>query len=193
MALNFLQVNFLAGKQAEYQKQQQRLLLIQGAAFALLVVYVIGLGSLFAYSFYLGRQQKSLDTQIKTLDNEIEELSPVEAKHVFIKTKLDALLPVLTSQRQNQALVEAIFTVISPGISVSGLTIQEDGKISFSGEAVEFAALAQFLTNLERGNLTPAVRLELAELGGVSLRSDGAYSFNVTLNLTTTETSAVAK
>lgn len=184
---NPLEVNFLAEKQAEYEKQRRRLLLIQVSAFSLLVIYILGLSGLFAYSFYLNQKKKSLETKAKVLSAQVQELSPIEAKYLFIKTKLDALSPILASQRKNQDLVEAILTLLTPGISVSGLNVTEDGNISFSGEAIDFAALNQFLTNLERGSLTPSVRLQLAEIKGVGLRSEGSYNFSIVLKLIGTE------
>jgi Tfp pilus assembly protein PilN len=183
MATPFVDVNFLAGKQAEYRQRERRLFIIQASSLALLVVYVVALGGLFAYSFYLSRQRVNLENQVKNAMADVEDLSPVEAKYVFVKTKAEALGPILASQQKNQALVEAIFTLIPDGVSVSGLQVNEAGNITFSGEAKTFAALERFLANLERAQLTPTVRVVFAEIGGVSLQSNGGYSFSVVLTL----------
>lgn len=186
MFLNF-DVNFLASKQAEYRQRARRLFAIQASALGLLVVYVVALGGLFAYSFYLSRQRVGLENQVKNLMAEVEQLSPVEAKYVFVKTKAEALGPVLNSQRKNQELVEAIFTLIPEGVSINGLEVSETGDISFSGEAKTFTALERFLANLERVQLTPNVRVSFAQIGGVSLQNNGGYSFSIVLNLEATE------
>ena len=186
MRLNF-DLNFLASKQAEYRQRARRLFLIQTSSLALLVIYVVALGGLFAYSFYLSRERASLESQVKSVMAEVEQLSSVEAKYVFIKTKAEALGPVLASQQKNQELVEAIFTLIPEGVSVSGLQVNEAGNITFSGEAKTFAALSRFLANLEQGRLTPTVRVAYAKIGGVSLQSDGGYSFSIVLTLVSSE------
>jgi len=178
-------INFLAKKQAEYQRRAKRLLVIQGAAFAILGVYILLIGGVFAYSLYLTNQKKQLEGEIQQVSSQIQKQSAMEAKYVFIKTKLKALVPVLASQRKNQDLMAAVLTLLPPGVSVKNFTVNEDGKISFSAEVADFQTFNRLLTNLKKGEVTPKVRMQLAKIGSLNLSSDGNYGFNVILELVT--------
>src|SRR4030043_2480468 len=93
-------LNFLAKRQTEYQKQAKRLLLIQGSAFVILGLYILLIGGTFAYSLYLENQKKDLEKQIQNISSQIQKQSTTEAKYTFVKTKLNALVPILASQRK---------------------------------------------------------------------------------------------
>ena len=183
--LNFANINFLASKQAEYNRQARRLLIIQVGAFSVLIVYVLVIVGIFSYSFYLKRQGEQLETQIKRTSSQIQELASIEAKHLFIKSKIESLVPVFESKQKHQELTEAIFALLPTGMSIQGFTISETGDISFSAEASSFQALRQFLANVKERNITPTVYVQFAEIGSVSLQKSGNYSFSVVLKLET--------
>ncbi|OGD62571.1 hypothetical protein A2160_06020 [Candidatus Beckwithbacteria bacterium RBG_13_42_9] len=177
-------LNFLAKRQTEYQKQAKRLLLIQGSAFVILGLYILLIGGTFAYSLYLENQKKDLEKQIQNISSQIQKQSTTEAKYTFVKTKLNALVPILASQRKNQQLVEAVFALLPPGVSVRGFSVNEDGKINFSGEVSDFLTFKRLLINLNRANVTPEVQLNLAKIESLNLGASGGYGFGIILELT---------
>lgn len=179
----FSNINFLAKKQDKYRQKMRRLLAIQLGAFGILAVYVFCLALAFGYYFYLGRVSKRLEERVSLLHSELEGLSPIEAKYVYIKSKLGSLFPIITSQRKNQEIVEAVFSLLPEGISIRGFTVRSEGEINFSVEAYNFQVLEQFLVNLRRRELTPEIKIKYAEIKSVNLRSDGAYVFSVSLYL----------
>lgn len=176
-------INFLAGKQSEYRKKMRRLLLIQLGSFTILGLYIIGLAAVFGYYFYLNRANKKLEIQASQLSGQVQEYGPVEAKYVFIKTKVSALTPVLASQRKHQEIVEALLALLPEGISVKGFTVSEEGEINFSAEARTFKALEQFLNNLRKKKLTPQIEVKYAQVGSVRLKENGGYNMSVNLDL----------
>jgi len=178
-------INFLSQKQGQYRKKMKRLLIIQMGAFGILALYIIGMAGAFGYYLYLSRANKVLESQAAQLSSQVQELSPVETKFIFIKTKVSSLVPVLAAQRRHQEIVEAVLSLIPEGISIRGFNVSEEGEINFSVEAATFQSLKQFLSNLRKKDLTPYVRMEFAKAGSVSLRDEGGYSMSVSLALTT--------
>jgi Tfp pilus assembly protein PilN len=180
-------INFLAKRQEEIRAKFKRLMLIQTFAFSILIVYVLLVGGVFVYYFFISNENKKIKNSINTQKALIQKNIEAEMKEVYLKDKLTSLLPIFKSKHKHQQLTDAIFTLLPVGISINGFTVAEDGNITFSGEAVDFSSLKSFLARVRTKNITPYMLIDFAEVNNVRLSADGTYNFAVTLKLVSKE------
>lgn len=174
-------INFLKEKAVVLKKRAKELFFIQTGSFALLIIYGLALVGLFSYFLILKRETNVLGERVGEAKVRIEGFQPIETKQVYLKTKVQSLVKVFAGQRQHQKITEAVFTLLPEGISISGLTIDEEGGVGFSGETTSFKVLRNFFTNLETTGQIGEMRIEKIKIKAVSFDYETGYSFNIYL------------
>lgn len=177
-------INFLSQKQLRLRRQAKRLLKLQTPAIILVVINIVILIGLLGYSFFLGYQKTLWEQKEKIVLSDIKQLSSVETKHVFIKSKLDKLTSIFESSQKHQDLAEAVLSLLPSGMTIQGLSIENQGYVSFSAEAQSFNEVKEFLSNIRQGELRPpTVKIQFSQIKEVGLKSDGSYSLTIVMKM----------
>jgi len=174
-------INFLAGRQAGIRARLARAKKIQVFAFSILVVYSLSVLVIFSLYFWQKAENKKTRALIEREKGAIQKRIDVEMKQIFLKDKLASLMPILESKRQYQEAIEAVFTLVPPGLSISGFAISESGEVSFSGETNDFSDFEKFLAGLEKKSVTPEFTVNFAKVENLRVRLEEGYNFRVLL------------
>ena len=176
-------INFLKEKAEIIKKKRRRGFLINFASFVLVVVYVLGLMSLFSFYFVQRKESEVLEQKINSKKQEIKNFQPIETKQFYLKNKLSSLVKVLASQRENQRIVEAVFNLLPEGVAVNSLAIDQKGGVSFAASTKKLSTLKSFLANLEQQPEIVGLKVSDVVIESVSFRSKSGYSLKIYLLL----------
>jgi len=174
-------INFLAGRQAEIRARLARAKKNQVFAFSILIIYSLSVLVVLSLYFWQKAENKKTRALIEREKRAIQERVDLEMKQIFLKDKLASLMPILEAKRQYQEAIEAVFTLVPPGLSISGFAISESGEISFSGETADFSDLEKFLAGLEKKSITPEFTVNFAKVENLRVRLEKGYNFRALL------------
>lgn len=174
-------INFLREKVSGLKQKATQLFIIQIISFSLLIIYGLGVVAVFAYFFILEKENGVLIERINQQKTAIQSFQSVETKAVYLKNKLKSLDEVLTSQRANQKITDAVFNLLPEGITISGFAIDQDGGVSFSAQSQSLKDLKNFLANLELSKKVNEMMVKKIKIGGVNFDYEKGYSFNIYL------------
>lgn len=154
------EINFLKGKEAEIRKERGKLLLIKLLSFGAVIIYVLAVVVTVVFHYLKKNELKSLNSQINTVEEEIAAMSSAETKQRYLYTKLNAIIPILSTKRDHQSLVNFVFSLLPKGVSVSNFQIQDKNTLSFDTSSNDFRAVKGFFENLKKDN----TQMKIAEV-----------------------------
>ncbi len=144
------EIDFLKGTRGEREKRLKFLRMVKTFSILLLLVYCLIVAVFFSYSFYLTSSSRKTTREISLKKSKIESLKEIETLQIVLKQRLSSLLKFFEGQKTADftALLDYFSKRTQQGISIRDLSLSPDGKIKFSGEAVDVIALGQLLDNL---------------------------------------------
>ena len=175
------EINFLKEKASILRKKSKHLFILKTGSLVLLVLYGLAVLAVFSYSFVLKKESDVLAERTSQTKERIEKFQPVETKQVYIKSKIESLTEIFASQRENQKIIEAVFTFLPEGISVTGFSIGEKGWVTFSGQSKSFERLKNFFANFETAPKIGELEVKEAKVESVSFNYKEGYSFKISL------------
>ena len=178
------QINFLRLAQVKIRQKAQRILYLQLSASSILIIYGLVVIGAFSYYFVLGREKNLLESRIAAARTGIKQEISVETKQTYLKNKVTSLTNIMESSRNHQIIVQAILSLLTQGVEIKNFGVSSSEDMVFSGKAINFASLQNFLDNLKKGELAEGLTVKFARIESVSLDKDGGFSFSIRLSLT---------
>lgn len=142
-----------------------------------LILYFIFLSSVLSYSLLLAREADSLEKKIAAYEKKIKRLEAIEAKQVFLKSKLQNLIKVLNVESEAQEILGSFKFFDIEGVNFDTIEFQ-DGQVMVEGEASDAVVLDQFIKNFEKKGIS---YYSQAEVTNITRDLDGRYHFELTL------------
>jgi len=143
------EIDFLKGARGEREKRLKLLRMVKALSILLLLVYCLVVAAFFSYSFYLNTNVRKTTNEIALKKNKIEDLKEIETLQVVLKERLSVLLKFFDGQREVDFIVLLdYFDSRTQGVAIRDLSLSPEGKIKFSGEALDVIALGQLLDSL---------------------------------------------
>lgn len=177
------QINFLRLAQVKIRQKAQRTLYLQLSAFSILIIYGLAVVGAFSYYFVLGREKKLLDSKITLARTDIKQEIGIETKQTYLKNKVTSLTNIMESSRNHQIIVQGILSLLTQGVEIKNFGVSSSEDMVFTGKAINFLALENFLNNLKKGELVEGLSIRSARVESISLDKDGGYGFSIRLSL----------
>ena len=147
------------------------------------IVNIIGTMIFFASIFIIvvvifinGNKVKDLGVQENTLKKQVESLSSVEKKYVFLKDRAKDLKEI---KKKGNAKYEEYYNLVSEqtdGVDMAGVEIKND-SIELQASILNNRKMVSFLNVLEENDLYKGVYLS-----GLNYGEGGGYSFSLRLD-----------
>ena len=175
-----LRVNLLtASKLRERRKAKERWRrsLASLGVLGLFLLFVVGLT---LFSLILRARLERVEAQVKKAERKIEQLSPVEQKYAYLKSKVETLGGIVEQTKKQQKIARFILELFPAEVPIGDFQISSDWKVTVSGETESFTVLRQVLEKVVRGP-EGAPKIKTAVLESLSRSEDGVYSFSLYL------------
>jgi len=177
------QINFLRLQQEKIRQRAQRTLYLQLTSFSILIIYGLVVIGVFSYYFVLGREKSLLEGKIETARSGIKQEISIETKQTYLKNKVTSLTNILESSRNHQIIVQGILSLLTQGVEIKNFSVSSPTDMVFSGKAINFSSLQNFMDNLKKGELAEGLTVKSARIESVTLDKDGGYGFSIRLSL----------
>jgi len=182
MSTNPAAINFVKKDKTVLRLQARRMYIIQSASMFVLAIYVLVLILTFSYSTFLSYQNRVTDKKITNEINDIEKLSPIEAKYILLKQKTEAANNTTKSMYRYQDLMQALFQLIPSDLLVDGFSVDEKNNVIFTARTTNPETVDNFIGKVNQYNTVQTDnKLVRALLNSVSVDHTGVYTLNVTM------------
>ncbi len=175
-------INFLKDKAVAIQRKSKVIFWLNLSSFIFLGLYILVLVVSFSYQLILKKQADDLERKFQAAKQEVESLSGIETKQVYLKNKLTSLQDILASQKENQQITEAVFNLIPEGIAINGFIIDEKGGVSFSASSKSFRAVKDFLDGMESTSQIGDLVFSQIKIKNINYDAEKGYSLGIYLS-----------
>ena len=180
-------VNLLKKQQRVLRIQSKRLELISSLSLFILIFYCIGFVSTL---FYLGYLKGSLMTSERRLEDEKKKMKLVEEvrrDYYLLKDRSQAIKQVNDSIGTHQSIIEKVLGFFPEGVSITGMTVSEEGVVEFRVRAGSIDDVEALFTAMEREKDTRNLVIDYAITNSLSVNESGDYNFGMTLSFKTND------
>lgn len=159
--------------------------LTQIISIVVLVVFFVISSAVLSYFYILKKKTEGLELKITQEEGQIKSFEEKETKVVYLDKKLTALSSIFKLQTGQQKQVEAVFSLIPGGVSISDVSFLEKQKVELTGEALDFASLEEFFNNITKLSETTkgGIVLTGTYVSDVEQNEKRGYSFTMILGL----------
>lgn len=161
--------------EAEYQKER---LLFRSATILAVVVVVITL-AVSIWQFILTVTLNRIETEVEASSRELQSLSEASAMQIYLKSRLNLITSFLDDRSISREAMQKVFAVDIPGVTISGLSFEDDNLISLRATATSVLAFSQLVDFVSQRN---DFFLQVVSQG-VSRSEDGNYEMTLLLTL----------
>lgn len=166
-------------KQVETKKVKQKVR--KYSSLALIATIIV---SVFVFAFWvvLVQQDRQLTTKIDDLSSQIKNLSNVESLARVLKNKLSSIVSISAKSQNFEDLLNNVSQIIPAGVTLSDLTVSDQGLITLTGTAVSASEFSSLVTTLSHQD---ASRANFTTVTVESLTRDdkGIYKFAISAKL----------
>jgi len=188
-----LQINLISKKIAGIAAKERLQWIIRLGSIIAMAVFIVVSVLVLSYFYFLKRRTDVLDSQISQAEIQVTSLQGKETKLVYLDKKLTTLAPILELQIARQKQVEALFSLIPEGVSISGFDLLGEEGIKLTGNALEFSSLEELFNNItERtegvsgGLVVTSAYVEGVDQEGEEAEQKEGYSFQITIKFNET-------
>ncbi len=175
-------INFVKKDRSILKLQVRRMYIIQSASMFVLGAYVLVLILVFSYSTLLSYQNRVTERSIKQEITEIEKLTPIEAKYLILKQKVEAAVSTSKSMYRYQDLMRALFELIPSDLLIDGFSVDENNNIVFNAVTKNAQTIDDFISKVKQYNANQTDNeLTQASIKSISIDRDGTYTLNILL------------
>ncbi|MDO4878430.1 MAG: PilN domain-containing protein [Neisseria sp.] len=172
--INLIKVNLLPYREEIRRKKQQQFKAL------MLVALAVGVG--LAVFAYLGIEQaisaqesrnQFLDTEIKKLDKEIEEISKLESERDAFLLRKQKVEELQNKRFEGAHIIDSLNELLPEGVYLTALTAKDEKNYEISGRAVSDNRIAMFM------NVLPSKGLfDIPELASIK-KNDTSQDFTI--------------
>lgn len=186
-----IRINLLPHREIRRKQQQKEFFILLGI--------ITGLGATvwFATHSYLGGQLEDqngrntyLETEIATLDKQIEEIKKVQEQTTALLQRKKIVESLQANRAETVYLLDQLVRQLPDGVYLKGVQ-QRGNKVSISGFAQSNARVSTFMRNLESSPYLE--KPSLVEIRAVTDKNSRLSEFNLTVSLTRGKEEAAAK
>jgi Tfp pilus assembly protein PilN len=143
---------------------------------------LLALGVVFVLALFIANQNRTLESRLADVKQEIASLEPVVARVKVLdqqialnKAKEQRLADLMKGQLPAASVLNEFRLLIPKDVWVTGLTVPDSQALSIEGLALNYLAVAQLMDNLAAGQLFRQVDLTLVQLDHVGSREVVKY------------------
>jgi hypothetical protein len=174
------EINFLVGQRASLEKKAEISRMAKTGSFIVLIAYLLIVGALFSYYFYLNNQIKKTDLQITQKENKIEDSKEIESLQVLLKQRLSSLNKFFKNdKRPDFVSFLSFFEDIPAGVKIRNLTVATTAELTVSGESSNVVVLGEFLDKFKEEKASSL--FSEVTLSTLDRQTSGIYLFVVSL------------
>lgn len=173
---NLKGINLLITEKKFSAKKIQIIRLVKVGSVILLIFYCVVAVGTFSVWAYLQSESQKVQEELNLKKQRITALKKIESLQVVLKQRLSSLNQVLGEKKFDYKGVLAYLEGLSsPEITLGGIDLSSDGKLSFSGTATNAFSLGDFIEKVssEEGIFSSVV------LSSVSRKADAGYKFGL--------------
>lgn len=170
------------------RRQKLKLAAVKGLV-GLLIAAVGLLIGLSSYSLILAKQNQIIDSKIKATTKRIMELSEIEGKQVYLKSKLGTFENLVKSQEKHQAITETVFAILPPGTDIKGFQVSETGEIKLAGSVADYVTFNELLERIRKSKdyRLPIVKAIASRVNHTKTEKINNVSFEIDLTMAVKE------
>jgi len=174
------EINFLAGQRASLEKKAEISRIAKMGSFIVLIAYLLIVGALFSYYFYLNNQIKKTDLQITQKESRITDLKEIESLQVLLKQRLSSLNKFFKNDKRPDFIsFLSFFEDVPAGVKIKNLTVATAAELTVSGESSNVVVLGEFLDKFKEEKASSL--FSEVTLSTLDRQTTGAYLFVVSL------------
>lgn len=167
----------------ETKKLEKRKRLTKVSIFALVFMVLITSGVL-SYRFYQSLENTKIKSQIDQAHEEIGGLRRQEELLFVLKTRLNKITTLASSESMQTLGFNLITTLTPPGVKVASFSVDRKARISLSGETDTVFSLNQFFESLLDPKKNEG-RINSVRVESLSQAQGGKIRFDIILTLNT--------
>jgi len=174
-----MKINLLKDRRVLTEKEyNQERLILRYSAIVLSITTVIGV-AIFLWNFILANRLVAIESSITEASKELSELAEANAEQIYIKNRLQLISGFLAERQIARESLQQVLTLTIPGVTISGISTDEDGEIVVNVTADNLAALSSSIDYYKKDSdfFTQAVNR------GITRDKDGKYMMNVGLTI----------
>ncbi len=138
-----------------------------------LVLYVIIVTVVLAYSFFLSSSISGIDAQISAIKGEIAGRQNDEGLYLLLKQKTSSLTQIIKNRYPFSDVFTLLQTFKNQGITIASIKLSEDANIIFEVTVSDSLVLDHFIHSLLD---TAVARFNTVELVNLNYQKDGGYT-----------------
>lgn len=175
-------INFFREYRSKIKKREKKRFIIQVSSMVVLSIYFVVVLGIILSLLYLRNQEKKLNEDTKRAESEIESLSPVETKQVYLSEKIKSLEQIFSKRKEHQKIAKSFLSLLPSGISVDGFSIDETGQIQFRLNTEKFSDLKQLFSNIYSSEEYSEIPIKSADINSFVYRIKSGYSLDMKIS-----------
>jgi len=177
-----MDINLYPKKIKKLNKKQKLIILLTRSFLVWLILLGVVMLSISGYSLLINKKNLKLSSQIKLAKQQIEGLSDVESKQVYLNSKLKTFEELIKSQELHNAITETVFALIPDGTSIKGFQVETSGEMVLTGSVPNYLTLNLLLDRV-KDSRNYRLGITKAVVNKISLGKDGSLSFDLAITL----------
>lgn len=174
-----MKINLLKDRRVLTEKEYtQERNVLRWSAVALSIVTVLGI-AVFLWNMILSGRLSTIESSITKASKELSGLAEANAEQIYIKNRLQLISGFLAERQVAREALQQVLTLTIPGVTIGGISTDEDGEIVVSVLADNLDALNSTINYYKGQNsfFTQSVSR------GITRDKDGKYTMNVGLQI----------
>lgn len=175
-----LRVNLLTTsklRERRRAKEHWRRSLVSLAVLAVFLLFVVGIT---LFSLLLKSRMEKVTARVAMVEDRLKQLSPVEQKYAYLKSKAKTLVAILEQTEKQQKIARFILELFPAEVPIGDFQIGSDWTVRVDGSTESFTILRRVLQKvITEPPETPKIRKAVLE--SLSRNEKGVYTFSLYL------------